>query len=110
MAWLGDFNRHHNLWEIKANDYLYESEALIKPLLDLLLKHDMRLVLPKGIPTYQTVAGNWTRPDNVWMTKSAVNPLMRCNTVNSICPPRADHMPIVTVLDLPLPRLKAPTS
>ena len=66
VLWLGDFNRHHPLWEEETNHHLYESEEYISPFIDLLYKHDMVLALPKGIPIYQTCTGNWTRPDGVW--------------------------------------------
>lgn len=50
VLWLGNFNRHHLLWEEEMNHHLYESEDYISPLIDLLYKHDMVLALPKGIP------------------------------------------------------------
>ena len=49
VLWLGDFNRYHLL----SNQHLYEPEDYISPFIDLLYKHDMVLVLPKGIPTFQ---------------------------------------------------------
>ena len=66
MIWLGDFNRHHLMWEEDANSHLFEAENVISPLLGLLYRQDMLLALPKGIPTFQTNTGRWTRPDNVW--------------------------------------------
>jgi hypothetical protein len=110
MLWLGDFNRHHPIWEDKANEHLFESEDNISPLIDLLYKHDITLALPKGIPTFQTNAGNWTRPDGVWRTNTADDTILRCDVVPSIRPPLADHLPIITILDLPLPRSSAPSS
>ena len=68
----------------------------------------MLLALPKGIPTLQTPAGNWTRPDNVWRSHSPEDPIQCCDTVPAIRPPLADHLPIVTILDLPLPRSSSP--
>ena len=110
MVWLGDFNRHHPLWEDEANEHLFDSEANITPLIDLLYKHDMTLALPKGIPTFQTCAGNWTRPDGVWRNHTPNDPIIRCDTVAAIRPPLANHLPIITILDLPLPRVSAPGS
>src|SRR5882724_2199808 len=104
VLWLGDFNRHHPIWEDEANHHLYELEEFISPLIDLLYKHDMVLVLPKGIPTYQTCTGNWTRPDGVWCTSSPDDPIIRCDVLPYIRPPAADHMPVIIVVDLPLPR------
>jgi endonuclease/exonuclease/phosphatase family metal-dependent hydrolase len=110
MIWLGDFNRHHPMWEDDTNSHLFEPENYITPLLDLLYKHDMFLALPKGIPTFQTNAGRWTRPDNVWRTSTQTDPIQRCDVIPNIRPPLADHMPVITVVDLPLPRSAAPQS
>ena len=66
MLWLGDFNRHHPMWEDDSNEWLFEPEEFIAPLINLLFKYDMLLALPKGVSTLQTPAGNWTRPDNIW--------------------------------------------
>jgi hypothetical protein len=63
----------------------------------------MLLALPKGIPTLQTPAGNWTTPDNVWRNNTPDNPIVCCNTVPALWPPLADHIPIIMILDLPLP-------
>jgi Endonuclease-reverse transcriptase len=102
--WLSDFNRHHPIWEDETNLHLYEPEEFISPLIDLLYKHNMILALPKGIPTYQTCAGNWTRPDSVWRSSSADDPIIRCDILPNIRPLAADHLPIITVINLPLPR------
>ena len=58
MLWLGDFNRHHPMWEDDANERLFEPEEYLAPLINLLYKWDMLLALPKGIPTLQTAASN----------------------------------------------------
>jgi hypothetical protein len=92
------------VWEDDSNKRLFESTEYILSLLDLLYKNEMLLALPKGIPTYQTAAGNWTRPDNVWRSSSPDDPISRCEVVPAMSPPMADHLPIVTELALPLPR------
>ena len=76
VLWLGDFNRHHPMWEEDSNERLFESDDFISPLIDLLYKNDMVLSLPKGIPTLQTPNGNWTRPDNVWCSNTPDNLLV----------------------------------
>lgn len=58
------------------------------------------MALPSGIPTLETVLGNWTRPDNIWHSNNPLNPIISCNTKPSIRPLRADHLPIVTSLNL----------
>ena len=65
VIWLGDFNQHHLLWEDDVNERLFEPTDFISSLLNILYKNEMLLALPKGLPTYQTAMGNWTRPDNV---------------------------------------------
>ena len=104
MFWLGDFNRHHPMWEDESNKHLFESKDFMQPLLKLLYMFDMTMALPKGLPTYQTVANNWTRPDNVWCINHQDDLINRCNVMAAICPPQTDHLPIVTILDFPLPR------
>ena len=96
VLWLGDFNQHHPMWEDDANERVFEPEEYIAPFINLLYKWDMLLALPKGIPTLQTSAGNWTRPDNVGRCNTPEDPIQRCDTVPAICPPLADHLPIIT--------------
>lgn len=104
MIWLGDFNRHHPLWEPEGNAHLFSSSSLIQPLLDLLSLHGMQQVLPPGIPTLQTVADRWTRPDNVWRSDSGADLVVFCDVVAALCPAVADHLPIVSVIEFPVPR------
>ena len=107
MLWLGDFNRHHPLWEPNNNRHLYNSAEMINPLLDLITEHNMIIALPPDIPTYETVTSNWTRPDNVWRNENANDPIIICNVDPFIRPPQADHLPIVTELDLSTQRANA---
>src|SRR6266481_82168 len=68
MIWCGDFNRHHLLWDEERNKHLFTVSAsvAIQLLLSLLKKHNMIMLLPKGILTLQSMAtGNWTRVDSV---------------------------------------------
>ena len=107
VVWLGDFNHHHLLWEDDANERLFEPTDFITPLLDLLYKNEMLLALLKGLPTYQTATGNWTRPDNIWRCSSPDDPIVRCDVLPAIQPPMADHLLIITELSLPLPQASA---
>jgi hypothetical protein len=110
MLWLGDFNRHHPLWESEDNRHLNSDEHAIQPLLDLLRDYEMDLALPPGIPTYETAAHNWTRPDNVWHSHHPLNPIISCNTNPDIRPVFADHLPIITVIELPIACFSSPPS
>ena len=51
--WLGDFNQHHPLWDKEQNTHLFMKAALeaIRPLLNMVAKYDMKMALPKDIPT-----------------------------------------------------------
>ena len=63
----GDFNRHHPWWESEENGHLTSAEHLIRPLIDLTTRIDLRMALPPYLPMLQAFStGNWTRPDNVW--------------------------------------------
>jgi len=104
MIWLGDFNHHHPLWETFNNRHLNSSENDIQPLLNLLQDYDMELIFPPGIPTFETVTHNWTRPDNVWLSHHGLNLIHTCNTDPTLRPILADHLPIITIVDLPLDR------
>ena len=104
VLWLGDFNQHHPIWEEDANEWLFENDEFISPLIELLYRNQMLLALPKGIPTFQSTTGNWMRPDNVWCSNSTDDPILRCDVVPAIRPPLADHMPIITIIYLPFPR------
>jgi hypothetical protein len=64
----------------------------------------MDLALLAGIPTFETVAHNWTRPDNVWISHQALNLITSCDTDPSLRPVLADHLPIISILDMPIAR------
>ena len=71
MIWLGDFNRHHPLWDEERNGHLFTNSALesAQKLISLLADYGMTQSLPKDIPTLQSSSsGNWTRPDDVFCT------------------------------------------
>ena len=108
VIWLGDFNHRHLIWEDKANERLFKPEDYISPLINLLYKNNMVLALPKGTPTFQTLARNWTWPDNVWRCNTFDNPIIHCEVILAIHPPLADHMPVITILDLLFTRSSAP--
>lgn len=104
MLWLGDFNWHHPLWESVANRHLNSTEALIQLPLDLIEDHNMELTLLPYIPTLETAAGNWTRPDNVWCSHASISSIVSCDVSAAIHPPITDHLPIVTTVEFPIPR------
>jgi Endonuclease-reverse transcriptase len=53
VIWLGDFNRHHPMWDDDSNDQLFTPHALrsTEELITLLAKWDMTMLLLKGVHT-----------------------------------------------------------
>ena len=51
--WLGDFNRHHPMWDSAKNSRLFTRAALMEAqeLISILADYDMTMALPEGIPT-----------------------------------------------------------
>ena len=105
IIWIGDFNRHYPMWEEDSNKKLFEPANYIAPLIDLLYRNKMLLALPKGIPNYQPATCTWMRPDNVWQCNTPDDPIHRCDVIPVIRPPLADHLPVMTIVDMPLPRI-----
>ena len=66
---LGDFNRHHPVWEDKRNSHLLTTCYLehVQALINLLADYSLFMLLPKDYPTLQASnTKNWTRVDNVF--------------------------------------------
>jgi hypothetical protein len=100
---LGDFNRHHPFWEEEQNSQLFSRRALglARPLLNIISTFGLLLTLPKGVPTLeQASTKNWTWPDNVFVSLPLLGAVIRCDVDPGHRPPKADHPPILTTLDL----------
>jgi len=104
--WIGDFNRHHPMWEDAKNSRLFTAAALDKAqeLIELLADYDMVMSLPQSIPTIRNSRGNLTRPDNVFISNMVSDWVIKCNTMPEDQPPTADHFPIIITLDMPVMR------
>ncbi|KAH8092209.1 hypothetical protein BXZ70DRAFT_1001870 [Cristinia sonorae] len=64
----------------------------------------MEQLLPKGIPTLRALAtGTYTRPDNIFASRSLAQSLLSCNVYPHLQPPKTDHFPVVTHLDVTPP-------
>ena len=103
FIWLGDFNRHHPIWDEERNAHLFTRRALeaAQPLLDLIGRHDMHMVLPKDIPTLEACATkNFTRVDNIFCSAELVDTFLSCDTFPQWRPQKTDHMPIISVLEV----------
>ena len=108
MIWLGDFNAHHFLWEEERNAHLCttgEAQEVAQQIIELMADYDMQMALPKGRPTLQsTSSGNWTRPDNFFCTTHTLDMITSCDTKLRRRPPCTDHVPILSTLELNIPR------
>ena len=102
--WLGDFNRHHPMWEDKVNDCLFTNQNLEDAgmLIDMLADHDMQMALPQGMLTIRNSAGNLTRLDNIFASSQLMEWIMKCDTRPDNQPPTADHFLIATQMDFPV--------
>ena len=101
--WLGNFNRHHPLWDEERNSHLFTelNLRLAQTLLDAIQEWGLQMILPKDIPTLQAFGtGNYTRPDNVFCSAQLADHLVYCNTEPSRKPTNTDHLPIITIWDL----------
>ena len=104
-VWLGDFNRHHPLWDNPSNTHLFTAPNLnaASPLVDLLGTFSMEMPLPAGIPTIETFrTGSLSRPDNVFCSTSLLEAFIECNTKPELHPAHTDHFPITGTIDLSL--------
>jgi hypothetical protein len=64
------------------------------------VERDMQMVLPKDIPTLQAMStGNMTRTDNIFLSSSLFECLLRCHTVPEDQPAKSDHIPIDTMIE-----------
>ena len=102
-VWLGDFNRHHPLWDDPNNLHLFTATNLDAAalLVDLIGTFGMEMPLPAGTPTIETFrTGNLSRPDNVFCSSSMLQAFVECNTKPELRPARTDHFPIIGAIDL----------
>ena len=98
---LGDFNRHHSIWEPSKNDHLKSPDQLLNPLLELIVNMRLEMTLPHNTPTLEACnTGNWTCPNNVWRCVDTPSSFITCDIVPSLHPVNTDHLPIVSSIDL----------
>ena len=98
MVWLGDFNRHHPLWDSSSDARLFTTANLeaASHLISLVEDHSMEMVLPAGIPTLQAFrTGNFSCPDNVFCSADLVPTFVVCDTWPQLRPARTDHFPLL---------------
>ena len=101
--WLGDFNRHHPLWDDLNNTHLFTAANLdaASPLVDLIGTFEMEMPLPAGLPTIETFrTGSLSRPDNIFCSSSLLQACVDCNTRPELRPARTDHFPTTGTIDI----------
>jgi Endonuclease-reverse transcriptase len=63
IIWLGDFNRHHPMWDKLRNSHLFTRDNLdeAQVLLDAIAEHNLHMALPIELPRLKAMAtGNYT--------------------------------------------------
>ena len=103
FIWLGDFNRHHPLWDKERNAHLFTKAALeaTQPLLDLINIYDMQMALPKDIPTLEAcTTKNFMRVNNIFCSAVLFDTFVSCNTFPHLRPQKTDHLPIISILEI----------
>ena len=113
MLLMGDFNRHHPLWDDDKDTHLFTQQAsrAAEGLIGLLATYDLEMALPKGIPTLQhMVTKRYSRPDNVFNTPGLSGLITKCAVDPSVRPTSTDHFPITTNITLTQDRVAAQPS
>jgi ribonuclease HI len=109
--WLGDFNRHSPMWDEARNSQLFTRPALreAQRLIDLAATWNMHMALRPGVNTLESTSSkNYTRPDNVWVSDSLRENIIKCDVLPAERPICTDHLPIITILDISLSRSSPP--
>ena len=111
MVWLGDFNKHHPLWDALEDTHLFTPANLdsTNVLVTLLGDHNMEMALPAGIPTLQAFCSrNFSCPDNIFCSADLLPSFIECNTHPHLKPAQTDHLPIRGIISITLERAAPP--
>lgn len=101
--WLGDFNRHSPMWDEARNTQLFTRSALreAQQLIDMAVTWNMHMALRPGINTLESTSSkNYTRPDNIWVSDTLRQNIVKCDVLPSERPVCTDHLPIIITLDI----------
>ena len=105
MIWLGEFNRHHPLWDKMRNEHLFTSADLnaTERLIECTMGHDMEMVLPPGMATLEAFStGNHTRPHNVFCSYRLSLSVTKCKAIPHFQPIKTNYYLICTHLECTL--------
>ena len=101
--WIGDFNRHDPLWEHPDNAHLFTNASLNDAdiLIGLLADFSMDIALEPGVPTLEHfVSKKLHRADQVFCSHGLSSSFDRCEVLPHERPPKTDHFPIISIIDL----------
>ena len=63
--------------------------------------YNLQMLLPKDIPTLHAMASqNYTCPDNILASSTIQELITEWQTILEECPPRTDHIPIITTIEM----------
>jgi len=112
VIWLGDFNRHHPLWDDPNDERLFTPKVMnaAEVLIEVITDTGLELALPSRIPTHQhNITKSWSRLDQVFLSEHSEHMLVSCNTRTDLQGILTDHLPIIMILDLLMePAAKVP--
>ena len=103
IIWVGDFNRHHPLWDSPKDTRLFTNEVMdaAKKLIEAITSTGLDLALPGRIPTHEhNITKHWSRLDQVFLSTHSKEVLTTCNMVPEQRGINMDHLPILTELRL----------
>jgi hypothetical protein len=84
ILWVGNFNRHHPLWDSPEDTRLFTNEAMdaAKKLIEAVMKVGLESVLPSRIPMHKhNVTKRWSRLDQVFLSAQSNEMLTTCSTL-----------------------------
>jgi hypothetical protein len=82
IVWLGDFNRHHPLWDNPEDTRLFTNEATeaARKLIEAVADAGLELTLPSGTPTHiHNITKCWSRLDQVFLSEHSSKMLISCH-------------------------------
>jgi len=87
------------MWDKNCNAHLFTKHnlELAQPLINVMAKSDLHMTLLKDIlMLYELASGNYTRPDNVFISSSLAVHIWQWAVMLIDCQVSTDHFPIVT--------------
>lgn len=101
FIWMGDFNRHHPMWDDPTHTHLFSASNLRKAenLINIVTSLGMTMALRKKTPTLEHFRSKrLSRPDNVFMTEDMKDKLSQCEVFPELKPSKTDHFPVITTI------------